>query len=121
MVVKSAIEIYTGKIEVDDGVIEFKFRKPSIIDVQEFQASLIIGDVTAEDLQSGRYKIDVRRAAKVDLYLLAFAIIEINICPSWNKMVVDKRIEELEELAKNCGEVYETMLKQVKEKVSGLI
>ncbi len=122
MIVKSAVEVFEGKVELEgDGIVEFKFRKPSLIDIQNFQAGLIVGDVTAEELQAGKYKIDVEKALKADLYLLAFAITEINICMEWGKMDTGKRLEELEELAKSCGNVFEAILRQVKEKVGGLI
>ncbi len=122
MIVKSAVEVFEGRVELEgDGIVEFKFRKPSLIDIQNFQAGLIVGDVTAEELQAGKYKINVEKALKADLYLLAFAITEINICAEWSKMNTEKRIEELQELAGSCSNVFEAILKQIKEKVGGLI
>ena len=122
MLVKAKIEIFEEVIELDNGEkITFTFRKPSLVAIQDFQASLIIGDVTAEELQTGKYKIDYKKALDKDFYLLAYSILTISVVAEWSKMDIDMRVKELKELANINGELFKEIVERVKAKVGELI
>ena len=122
MLVRAKVETWEEVIELDnDEKITFTFRKPSLVAVQDFQASLIIGDVTAEELQTGKYKIDYKKALDKDFYLLAYSVLTISIVAEWGKMDIDTRVKELKELANINGELFKEIVERVKAKVGELI